>query len=75
MLDQEDEEELSKIKFDNDGDTDACNTAMFRLWKNRKANASWNQLICALREPSIRLNNLAKKIEGLFTPKGSYIHS
>ena len=42
---------------------------MFKLWINiQAASASWNQLIEALREPSLELTEVAVKIEGMLQP-------
>ena len=39
---------------------------MFQLWLRKCTNATWNQLIQALKE--VELNNLATTIEGMLTP-------
>ena len=42
---------------------------MFKLWLDLQAgSASWNQLIQALREPSLELNEIAIKVEGMLQP-------
>ena len=46
---------------------------MLRLWLARKPEASWNQLLETLREPGIKLNALAAKIEGMLS-KGMYMY-
>ena len=73
LLDAEDEETLSKIETDNCRDTDKCVTEMFRLWKRRKSDACWDQLIKALKKPSINLDVLAESIQNLLLPEGMYI--
>ena len=65
LLDQEDEETLSTIEANYRGDIDKCVTEMFRLWTQRKPEASWNNLIDALRQPGVKLDALAKNIEDM----------
>ena len=38
---------------------------MLELWLNRQPDATWNQLIEAVKAPGIELNNAASKIEGM----------
>ena len=65
LLDAENEHVLNAINHNNPGDPMQCTSAMFRLWLERQPGASWNQLIEALKAPSIRLEALAFKIEGM----------
>jgi len=46
---------------------------MLELWLNRQPNATWNQLIKALRAPGIELNNVASKIEKMLLSEGNNI--
>ena len=58
--------ELSIISQDRrDSVVNRC-SSMFQLWFKRQPNASWKQLIKALRE--IDLNTLAAQIEGMLKP-------
>ena len=66
LLEQEDEERLHEIKTNNPNDVGECCKEMFQLWLRKCSNATWNQLIQALRE--IELNNLATTIEGMLIP-------
>ena len=66
LLEQEDEEKLYKIKCNNPSNVDECCTEMFQLWLRKCTNATWNQLIQALKE--VELNNLAATIEGMLLP-------
>ena len=61
----DDADELDKIKSNNPLDLDGCCSEMFQLWLKRQSNASWNQLIKALRQPGIKLEVLASKVEQL----------
>ena len=50
-------------------DCKECCREMFKLWIDiQAASASWNQLIEALREPSLELTEVAVKIEGILQP-------
>ena len=72
MYDIGDEAVLDAIKK-NYGDANKCAAEMLRLWLARKPEASWNQLLETLREPGIKLNALAAKIEGMLS-KGMYMY-
>ena len=67
LLDEEDESALDAIKSNSSGDVDKYTAEMLQLWLRRKPDASWNQLIEALRAPSIKLETLALKIEGMLS--------
>ena len=66
LLEQEDEEKLNEIETNNPNDVSKCCKEMFQLWLRKCTNATWNQLIQALKE--VELNNLAAKIEGMLIP-------
>ena len=66
LLEQEDEEKLNEIETNNPTDVSKCCKEMFQLWLRKCTNATWNQLIQALKE--IELNNLAATIEGMLIP-------
>ena len=59
----EDEQLSAEIKK-NYHNCNECCREMFKLWIDiHAASASWNQLIQALREPSLELTEVAVKIE------------
>ena len=66
LLEQEDEERLNEIESNNPNDVGKCCKEMFQLWLRKCTNATWNQLIQALKE--VELNNLATTIEGMLLP-------
>ena len=66
LLEQEDEEILHKFKCNNPNNMDECCKEMFQLWLRKSPDATWNQLIQALKE--VELNNLAATIEGMLMP-------
>ena len=63
---------LDQIKTSNFNDISRCTTDMFNLWLQRKPDATWNQLIEALRVPNIQLKWLASKIEQMLS-KGTLL--
>ena len=44
---------------------------MLELWLKRQPNATWNQLIKALKAPGIELNNAASEIEEMLLPSAA----
>jgi len=73
LLEQKDERTVNIIKRNNAGNVAECCTEMLELWLNRQPNATWNQLIKALRAPGIELNNAASKIEKMLLSEGNNI--
>ena len=71
LLDVEDEPVLNAIKNNHPGDVNKCTAEMLQLWLARKPEASWDQLLEAFREPNIKLNALAVRIEGMLS-EGMY---
>ena len=63
LLGDESLQALDEIQKNYPRDASACCTKMFQLWLERQPNASWKQLIQALREPNIEMNELASTIE------------
>ena len=67
LLDPGDEVVLDTINNNHPGDSEKCAAKMLKLWLDRKPGASWDQLLEALREPNIKLNTLATKIEEILS--------
>ena len=67
LLDVEDEPVLNTIKINYPGNVNKCTAEMLQLWLARKPEASWNQLIAVFREPNIKLNALAVRIEEMLS--------
>ena len=55
--------ELDVIKANNVDNVTKCCSAMLTLWRQRQTNASWGQLIEALKQ--LKLNRIATQIEKL----------
>ena len=66
LLEQEDEKTLNEIETNNHNDVSKCCKEMFQLWLRKCTNATWIQLIQALKE--VELNNLAATIAGMLIP-------
>ena len=66
LLEQEDEEKLNEIETNNPNDASKSCKEMFQLWLRKCTNATWNQLIQALKD--IKLNSIATLIEGMLIP-------
>ena len=73
LFDVGDEAVLDSIQENNPKDADRCAVEMLKLWLARKSEASWDQLLETLREPNIRLDALATKIEEMLS-KGTYVY-
>ena len=73
LLEQEDEERLNEIKTNNPSDVSECCKEMFQLWLRKCTNATWSQLIQALKE--VELNNLATTIEGMLLPTEEIVYA
>ena len=54
---------LGIIEKDHPQDVMGCCKRMFQYWLDTRPDASWNQLLEALRSPCVQLNSLAKQIE------------
>ena len=62
LLDDDQVTQLDIIKKNNDDVTERC-TAMFSYWLQTHPNSTWYQLMAALREPGVELNELAASVE------------
>ena len=71
LFDPGDEVVLDTINKNHPGDAEKCAAEMLKLWLSRKPEASWDLLLEALKEPNIKLNALAVKIEKMLT-KGKH---
>ena len=58
--------ELCTISRDHRDNIVSCCSSLFWLWLERQPDATWKQLIKALKE--INLNHLAAQIEEMLTP-------
>ena len=66
LLNEDDESDLNAIKSDNATVTNCCN-AMFWLWLDKSADATWQNLIEALKTPSVGLSKVADDLKRMLT--------
>ena len=60
---------LNIIAANHPGNVVACCQDVLRRWLNTTKDATWNQLIEALRSPTIQLNHLADQLEQMLSTK------
>ena len=69
LLDPDSENMLVIIERNHPQDVIECCKCVLRKWLDTKSDASWNQLLEALRSPSLQLNYLSDEIEHKFKEK------
>ena len=62
LLDDDRVTQLEVIKKNNDDVTERC-TALFSYWLRTHPSSTWGQLVAAMREPGVDLNELAASME------------
>ena len=67
LLKEDQESHLDIIELNHAGDNIKCCIDMFRYWLNANTDASWAQLIEALRSPVVKLPAVAADIEKMLT--------
>ena len=67
LLKEDRESQLDIIESNHPGDNKKCCMDMFRYWLNANTDASWQQLIEALRSPAVELSAVAADIETMLT--------
>ena len=55
------------IAADNPHDVVSCCEHVFQRWLETSADASWNQLIIALRSPTVQLDSFADELEQMMS--------
>ena len=68
LLDECQAPQLEIIRANND-DVTGCCTALFGYWLQTHPNASWYELVTALRAPGVELNEVAASVERTFPSK------
>lgn len=66
MLNAADKGLLDAIETECPGNVVKCRE-MFCLWLERTPEATWNQLLQALRAPSVKLETLASELEEMLS--------
>ena len=72
LLGEEVESELNAIAVNSRDNVIKCCSGMFSLWLERQPEASWRQLINALR--NVKLVSLATNVENLLIPSKADPH-
>ena len=67
LLKNDQESQLDTIKLNHAGDHQMCCMEMFWYWLSTNTDASWQQLVEALRSPAVELPVVATDIEKMFT--------
>ena len=55
------------IRANHPGDVISCCKRILKEWLDTTEDATWNQLISALRSPSVRLHHFAGQLEHMLT--------
>ena len=62
LLDDDQLTQLKTIKSDNN-EVNRCCIEMLMYWLESHSNATWNDLVEALKAPGVELNNVATMVE------------
>ena len=69
LLRSDQTDELDIIETNHPQDVVRCCQCLLKKWLDSSVDATWNQLIKALRCPSVRLNHFASKLEQRLKPE------
>ena len=64
--------EVRIITANHPNDVVKCCECVLRKWLDTTDNANWNQLIKALRSPSVQLNSFASQLEEMISKSKKY---
>ena len=73
LLEEEQEPQLKLIRSTYGSDVRKCCLDMLQYWTDTHPEASWHQLVTALRSPGVDLDAVASEIEKNFTGKNNII--
>ena len=73
LLEEEQESQLKLIQSTYGSDVKKCCLDMLRYWTDTHPEATWHQLVTALRSPGVDLAAVASDIEKNFTGKNIII--
>ena len=73
LLQEEQEAHLILIQTTHGSDAKKCCLAMLQYWMSTHSEATWHQLVTALRSPGVDLAAVATEIEKNFTGKNVII--
>ena len=69
LLEDEDVIRLTMIKANHSGDKQKCCLDMLQYWMDTQPEATWHDLVTALKSPGVELAAVASDIESNFTGK------
>lgn len=72
LLDMKQESQLKLIRATHGSDVRKCCLAMLQYWMDTHPEATWHQLVAALRSPGVELVAVASDIEKDFAGKMIY---
>ena len=67
LLRSDQENRLNIIAVDHPHDAVSCCKCVLEKWLDTTTDATWNQLITALRSPSVQLDYLASQLEQMLS--------
>ena len=67
LLKEDQEPHLDVLKLNHASDNEMCCMEMFWCWLNSNTDATWEQLIVALRSPAVKLSAVAADLEKMLT--------
>ena len=67
LLKEDQESHLDVLKLNHAGDNEMCCMEMFWYWLNSNTDATWEQLIVALRSSAVKLPVVAADLEKMLT--------
>ena len=73
LLRSDQHRELDIIELDHPRDAVECCKCVLKKWLDTTTHATWNQLISALRSPTLQLNYLVTQIETMTTAESENI--
>ena len=69
LLEERQEAQLKIIESTHGSNVKKCCSAMLRYWIDKHPEATWHQLVTALRSPGVDLDAVASSIERNFSSK------
>ena len=73
LLEEKQEAQLKIIESTHGSNVKKCCSAMLRYWIDKHPEATWHQLVTALRSPGVDLDAVASSIERNFSCKNHYL--
>ena len=72
LLEEKQEAQLKMIESTHGSNVKKCCLAMLRYWIDKHPQATWHQLVTALRSSGVDLDTVASNIEERFTDTNYY---